>query len=464
MLKALSDITFRSKSARLEPLGPEATSTSDSKGTNDSSLQLPSIGDFGEQLNSQGDGRVAGVRQVEGPSGQEPGYVQPERTKEAKSRGVFHVSDLRPGLRRHIYGCLKRSEACWLDIHNLLCNTSEVDQTHHLETTCKVIRQSLQLQQPAMKHFAELYLLQPNHLKTVAEVCNPGRFSGSTDAFGLRAGQSFDLELGWDLLQPSQQRAVKEYIRTERPGLTVISPPCTWFSMLQNLNWPRWSESKEAFDLHILELRKAKKLLRFCAEICQLCIDLQLSFLFEHPWSASSWQEPCVAKLIKNPQCYLARADQCMFKLVDQSGEFMRKRSGFLTNNLEIARTLNLTCDHSHQHRHVMGKARGANMNRSRLAQKYPPNLISAILGAYAMSMGLQGSHLYVLDANDVIETEVAFEEHFLRELRESPAPHELHASDVIEETPTQALDVRPICLHANVCSVGLRCQCWLRS
>ena len=393
-----------------------------------------SFGDFSGELNSSRGRRVPGVSTLEGASGPEPSNVQPARVEEAKSRGAVHVKDLRPGLRRHIYGCLKRSEACWLDIHNLLCHTSEVDQDKHLETTCKVIRQSLQLQQPALKHFAELYLLQPKHLKTVAEVCNPARFARSADVFGLKAGQSFDLELGWDLLDPIRQQAVKDYIATEQPGLTVISPPCTLFSMLQNLNWPRWTSDTNTFEKHMVELRKAKRLLKFCAEICQLCIDLQLSFLFEHPWSASSWQEPCLSRLVNQPSCHLARGDQCMFQLVDQSGELMRKRSGFLTNNIEIAKTLNLTCDRSHEHQHVMGKAQGASINRSRLAQKYPPALINAVLGAYAVSVGLAGSRIYVLDANEVIQNEAVFESHFVKELKNLPQPHELHVAEADNE------------------------------
>ena len=123
-----------------------------------------------------------------------------------------------------------------------------------------------------------------------------------------------------------------------------------------------------------------------------------------------------------------------MFGLVDQSGDFMRKRSGFLTNNLEIAKTLNLACDQSHEHQHVMGRARGARMNRSRLAQKYPPGLMSAILGAYAISIGLSGSHLYVLDANEIIQSEVNFMENFKAEMAEERLPHELHANELVED------------------------------
>lgn len=126
-----------------------------------------------------------------------------------------------------------------------------------------------------------------------------------------------------------------------------------------------------------------------------------------------------------------------MFGLVDQSGDFMRKRSGFLTNNLEIAKALNLTCDKTHDHRHVMGRARGASMNRSRLAQKYPRALVLTILGAYAISVGLSGSHIYVLDANDIIQNEATYEAHFVQELLELQPEHALHANEEVEEDST---------------------------
>ena len=151
-----------------------------------------------------------------------------------------------------------------------------------------MIRQTLQDQQPHMKHLSDLYLLQPKQLRTVAEVCNPGRFMNSTDPFGLRSGQAFDLELGWNLLDVKQQQRVLEYLKTEKPGLTVISPPCVMFSMLLNLLWPKWQNDPVKFDKHIRELRDAKRLLKFCCEVCQLCRSLGLSFVFEHPWSASS--------------------------------------------------------------------------------------------------------------------------------------------------------------------------------
>lgn len=223
---------------------------------------------------------------------------------QAESKQPVLVDEVRAGLRRHIYGCLKRSEQCWLDIFQLLCSSSEEEQSKHLETTCAVIRKTLQLQQPHMKHLTEVYALQPKQLKTIAEICNPKRFGKHADYFGLRAGQAFDLELGWNLLDRKQQSYVRSYILTEKPGLVVLSPPCTKFSMLQNLSYPKWCGDPIKFRKHLTELRQAKELLRFCVEICELCRQIGITFLFEHPWSASSWSERCLQQLIQHDDVF----------------------------------------------------------------------------------------------------------------------------------------------------------------
>ena len=116
------------------------------------------------------------------------------------------------------------------------------------------------------------------------------------------------------------------------------------------------------------------------------------------------------ATLISQEACYLACGDQCMFGLVTSQDEPMRKGSGFLTNNSYIAQILNTTCDLSHTHQNVMGRDRGASINRSRMAQKYQLKLIMAILAAFANSIGLSHDLLYVMGGQKTIEAEDNFE------------------------------------------------------
>ena len=81
----------------------------------------------------------------------------------------------------------------------------------------------------------------------------------------------------------------------------------------------------------------------------------------------------------------------------------MRKRSGFLTNHRAIAEKLNVTCDGSHDHETIIGRAPGDPSNRSRMAQAYPSKLIACILSTYAASLGISRSELHWVDASTII-------------------------------------------------------------
>lgn len=58
-----------------------------------------------------------------------------------------------------------------------------------------------------------------------------------------------------------------------------------------------------------------------------------------------------------------------------------------------------------------MGRDRGSPMNRSRLAQKYPPGLVNAILIAiYATSIGIAHNLLYKVEGSKMLQSDVSFE------------------------------------------------------
>ena len=124
-------------------------------------------------------------------------------------------------------------------------------------------------------------------------------------------------------------------------------------------------------------------------EICEIQNELGGSFVFEHPWGASSWIQDKVTKLLSKPGMWLARGDQCMFGLRDQNQEIMQKRTGFLTNNETVFKALNISCIKDHEHRHVLS-------GRSKQAAEYPDLLVDSILRAYKQSLGakLQGDTL----------------------------------------------------------------------
>ena len=137
----------------------------------------------------------------------------------------------------------------------------------------------------------------------------------------------------------------------------------------------------------------SKTTFAFLCKKCQLCKSLGSSFLFEHPWSASSWNEPCLQQLISQDGCYLAHGDQCMFGLVTNRDNQCGKDQDFGPTIIPVPKFWTRCVRQD-----VMGRDRGASINRSRMAQKYPLKLIMAILAAFANSIGLPHDLLYAID------------------------------------------------------------------
>ena len=57
----------------------------------------------------------------------------------------------------------------------------------------------------------------------------------------------------------------------------------------------------------ITEQAKAKRLLRFAIEFCELCRSLNLKFVFEHPYTATSWQDDAMIRLLKRADVHCPR-------------------------------------------------------------------------------------------------------------------------------------------------------------
>lgn len=224
--------------------------------------------------------------------------------------------------------------------------------------------------------------------KMVGEVFSTPYFSKHSVKHGLQPGRAFDLRLGDDLLDKKQRDRCREHLRKNKYGLLLVSPPCELFSMLQFLGVGRSRESL----LHDAEfqkrLRQARLLLNFGIEMCEQQQQLGGKYLFEQPWTASSWKEPKVQQLLKQSNSYLVRTDQCMYKQVDAENNPIRKRTGFLTNSKSIAIALDRQCDKTHEHQHCVGS--DSKGSRSQKAAHYPVDLVHAVLRAYAREIQWQ--------------------------------------------------------------------------
>ena len=93
-------------------------------------------------------------------------------------------------------------------------------------------------------------------------------FSGHSEitiqarACGWQPLRSFEFAYGEDALDPEDQRKLLEFIKTEKPDLVAITPPCGPWSPLQNLtadrellglkrevHRPLWGVTRKIWDL-----------------------------------------------------------------------------------------------------------------------------------------------------------------------------------------------------------------------
>ena len=178
------------------------------------------------------------------------------------------------------------------------------------------------------RQIAEVMNLNRKQLRTIAEIYNPACFGKLADKRQLIRGMAFDLTLGFDLLEKSNQTTVVNYLRTVKPGLVMIAPPCELYSQLQNLGKLQRLKNPELMRKYLKRRRTADKLLQFAIDVAMLCRELGLTFVLEHPWSATSWTTKMMTKLLECEDVWISRCDQCMFGLCSTSGLPHRKRTG----------------------------------------------------------------------------------------------------------------------------------------
>ena len=79
----------------------------------------------------------------------------------------------------------------------------------------------------------------------IVEMYLPARVNKLASKFGLTAGISMDLTNGYDFDEIEDQKRAGKATCESRPLVAIGSPPCTYFSMLQELNIATHGKSAE---------------------------------------------------------------------------------------------------------------------------------------------------------------------------------------------------------------------------
>jgi hypothetical protein len=205
------------------------------------------------------------------------------------------------------------------------------------------------------------------------EIYSPPRLVPLAVQAGMRASASLDLLTGWNFLTADGRALAVQEVKTRRPKVLMLSPPCTMFSGLMNLNW---------FKLPVD--RREQSLINGTThlEFSMLLADLQHSsgrgFCFEHPQTARSWKNERVDKM--KGQVQMATFDQCMFGLRSKvDAILMKKTTRLLTNIPQLHAAFDgRRCDKSHHHVSIQGTEGGE--KRSVWAQRYPAPMCEVLI------------------------------------------------------------------------------------
>lgn len=338
-----------SMSARLEPQGNKWTSA-------DAHLQDLWPQGSHQVLDRQSDGHTSG-RHSE-PESAEVGSAVQEET-------------LRPGVRKRILGLIK----------------ARIDELESTESS----RENNQDSVEEYVHLDPTDVQSVLHLHLIGEVFSSPRFTDRASRHGLQAGRAYDLKLGDNFLSSCERRDCLKHLQDNKYGFVAVSVPCHMFSMLQYLALGRNHQQCLADPVFAKKWKEAMTLLTFGTLVCHVQQQHGGCYLFEHPWSAKSWQQKCVAKLLNSPGAMLIRTDQCVFGQSDAQGSPIRKRTGFITNNSQIAKTLRRDCPANHSHVHCIGRSCG--QSRATIAARYPNKMVDAVLSAYKRSISSLTKH-----------------------------------------------------------------------
>ena len=181
----------------------------------------------------------------------------------------------------------------------------------------------------------------------ICEVFSPERVCARCTRHGLVAGSSFDLHTGYDLSKYKVQREVEAKIDAEQPELLIGSPPCTKFSILQNLVRAKGltHEQRDKFER---DLAQAVKHVNFCVKLYHRQRVRGRYDLHEHPLTATSWQVPSMKTITSRQDNYIAECHMCAFGMTTVDPEHgilpAKKPTRFATNSWSVAKDLSKTC------------------------------------------------------------------------------------------------------------------------
>ena len=222
---------------------------------------------------------------------------------------------------------------------------------------------------------------QPDRQPVVWEVyVGRGNVTKECQRLGAKV-RRFGLEDGWNFNKAADRRAFLQLADEEAPDEMWLSPKCTLWSTMQNIN-----VKTEDDRLHLKARRQEdhEKHLKFCRRAYLGQVRRGSHAHIEHPAHALSWKTPAFANL----PGYKVIFDQCEYgatTMNDNHEEMpIKKPTALQTTKLAMVRRMSKRCSGDHMHQTLEGS------NRCHKAEDYPVKMAQHIAHALVQPEGLE--------------------------------------------------------------------------
>ena len=122
----------------------------------------------------------------------------------------------------------------------------------------------------------------------------------------MRHGPHFDLAVGVDRTEPSNQQRVLRYFSTATVLVAVMAPVCTPYGPMSNLNW---SINPEAMQRR---LSVARPIAELFGNVGLFNLDKGLDFIQEQPYPSSLYEEEPWPRITQDDRDMQQSHDKCM--------------------------------------------------------------------------------------------------------------------------------------------------------
>ena len=190
--------------------------------------------------------------------------------------------------------------------------------------------------------------LRKHYRAVVSEVYSPPRVAAAAATLSkldIDPGLSLDIttcdEFGnpWDFSKHSMRKKARERLERQAPELLVGSPMCTAYSTWQRVNRARDYVSYKR------KTKEARQHLEFFCDLYAMQLRAGRLLLHEHPAHASSWEESCILRMMRQRGVECVVMDQCQFGQTDVDGNPVKKPTRWMSNCPRILRNLERKCE-----------------------------------------------------------------------------------------------------------------------